>query len=155
VHSPLVDGQGGEAADRLVLFGKSVIGWVLSLAGGKSRAAGSNSRPRRLQHGRSRRIRQVPGNRPAISGAVCYLCHMARPPKPDDPQAQAAALGILERILLFCVASHTEWERAGITGSTVTATVVQGLIARDPAGTLRLTKQGRAVFAALLGEEDE
>ena len=31
----------------------------------------------------------------------------------------------------------------------------QGLIQRDAAGELTLTKQGRAVLAALLGEEDE
>jgi hypothetical protein len=33
--------------------------------------------------------------------------------------------------------------------------VIRGLIERDPAGFLWLTKEGRAVFAALLGEEDE
>jgi hypothetical protein len=31
-----------------------------------------------------------------------------------------------ERILLFCVASGTKWERAGISGVTVTATMVPG-----------------------------
>jgi hypothetical protein len=80
---------------------------------------------------------------------------MAKPPKLDDPQEQAAALGIPERILLFCIASHTEWQRAGITGATATAMVVRGLIVRDAAGELTLTKQGRAVLAALLGEDDE
>jgi hypothetical protein len=80
---------------------------------------------------------------------------MAKPPKLDDPQAQATALSIPERILLFCVASRTEWERAGIAGTTVTAMVVRGLIERDAAGNLYLTKQGRAVLAALLGEDDE
>jgi hypothetical protein len=79
---------------------------------------------------------------------------MAKPPKPADLEV-AASLGVSERLLLFCVASKTEWERAGIMGATVTAMVVRGLIARDPAGTLRLTKGGRAVFAALLGKDDE
>jgi hypothetical protein len=32
--------------------------------------------------------------------------------------------------------------------------VVRGLIARDPAGTLRLTQQGRAELAALLKEDE-
>jgi hypothetical protein len=76
-------------------------------------------------------------------------------PKADSPKAQAAALWIPERLLLFCIASKTEWERAGIAGSTVTAMVVKGLIERNAAAELSLTKQGRAVLAALLGEEDE
>jgi hypothetical protein len=42
-----------------------------------------------------------------------------------------------------------------ITGATLTTMVVKGLIQRDAAGELTLTKQGRAVLAALLGEEDE
>ena len=49
-------------------------------------------------------------------------------PKPDSMILHAEALSVPERILLFCVASKTEWERAGITGATVTAMVVKGLI---------------------------
>jgi hypothetical protein len=75
--------------------------------------------------------------------------------KPDSPEGLAIALSIPERILLFCVASATEWERAGITGATVTAMLVRGLIKRDAGGKLALMKQGRAVLAALLMEEDE
>ena len=56
---------------------------------------------------------------------------------------------------MFCVASRTEWERAGITGATVTAMVIKGLIERDLAGELRLSKHGRAVLAVLMGGEDE
>ena len=78
---------------------------------------------------------------------------MAKPHKLDDPQAQADALRIPERILLFCIASKTERERAGITGAEVTAMVIKGLIGREPTGQLYLTKQGRAVFAALLDED--
>jgi hypothetical protein len=51
--------------------------------------------------------------------------------------------------LLFCVASDTEWERAGITGATITAVIV-GLVQRDPIGRLFLTKQGRDPLDALL-----
>jgi hypothetical protein len=54
--------------------------------------------------------------------------------RPAKPTADAAE-GIPERILLFCVASDTDWEHAGIQ--------------RD-AGRLWLTKVGRAVLAALL-----
>ena len=77
-------------------------------------------------------------------------------PTPDSPAAQAQALSIPARLLLFCVASRTEWERAGITRATVTTTVVRGLIERDVAGGLTITKQqGRAVLAALLKNEGE
>ena len=76
-------------------------------------------------------------------------------PKPDSPAAQAQALSIPARFLLFCVATRIEWERAGITRATVTTTVVRGLIERDAAGELTLTKHGRAVLAALLMEENE
>jgi hypothetical protein len=76
-------------------------------------------------------------------------------PKPDSPAVQAEALSIPERFLLFCIASKTEWERAGITGATVTAMIIKGLIERDAAGKLTLTKQGRAVPAALLMQGGE
>jgi hypothetical protein len=62
----------------------------------------------------------------------------------------APALNIPERILLFCVASGTEWERAGIAGATVTTMVVRGLIERDTSNRLTLTDQGRAALDALL-----
>jgi len=68
-----------------------------------------------------------------------------RPAKADA----APALSIPERVLRFCVASDTDWEHAGITGTTV---IVRGLIQRDPAGRLWLTKEGRAVLAALLAK---
>jgi hypothetical protein len=76
-------------------------------------------------------------------------------PKPDSLAAQAQALSIPARLMLFCVASRTGWERAGITRATVTTPVVRGLIERDIAGGLTITKQGRAVLAALLMDEDE
>jgi hypothetical protein len=75
--------------------------------------------------------------------------------RPDSPEARAAALRTQERILLFCAASLTEWQRAGITGATVTAMVIKGLVERNAAGKLALTKQGRAVLATLLMAEDE
>ena len=64
----------------------------------------------------------------------------------------ARTLSIPERVLLFCVASDTDWEHTGITGTTVTTMIVRGLIQRDPAGRLWLTKEGRAVLAALLAK---
>jgi hypothetical protein len=59
-------------------------------------------------------------------------------------------LSIPERVLLFCVASGTEWERAGVTGPEVTAAIVRGLVQRDPAGQLWLTKEGRTTFKELI-----
>ena len=76
---------------------------------------------------------------------------MARP-KPEGADVQAAALNAPERVLLFYVASGTDWERAGITGTMVTATVIKGLIAREPTGGLYLTKDGRAALRTLMAE---
>jgi hypothetical protein len=72
-----------------------------------------------------------------------------RPAKPTAADAPPA-LNIPERILLFCVASGTDWEHAHITGVTVTAMVVRGLIERDAGGRLTLTPQGRAALDVLL-----
>jgi hypothetical protein len=79
---------------------------------------------------------------------------MARPPKLDDPVAQATALGLAEKLLMFSIASRTEWERAGITSTTVIAMMVKELIEHDAGGQLALTKQGRAVLAALVKEDE-
>jgi hypothetical protein len=74
--------------------------------------------------------------------------------RPADARADATpALTIPERVLLFCVASGTEWERAGITGSTVTAMIVRSLIERDAGNRLALTRQGRAALDALLARD--
>jgi hypothetical protein len=53
-------------------------------------------------------------------------------------------------VLLFCIASGTDWQKASITGATVTAMAVNGLVERDPAARLTLTQQGRVALAALL-----
>ena len=41
--------------------------------------------------------------------------------------AAAPGLSIPERVLLFCIASDTDWEHAGVTGTTVTAMIVRVL----------------------------
>jgi hypothetical protein len=64
----------------------------------------------------------------------------------------AAELSVPERVLLFCVASGTEWAQAGVTGATATAMLVRGLVERDAAGRLELTPQGRAALDALLSK---
>ena len=54
-----------------------------------------------------------------------------------------------ERILLFCVASGTDWQRACIPGEIVTE-MVKSLVVRDALGRLALTNGGRAAARALL-----
>jgi hypothetical protein len=69
----------------------------------------------------------------------------------DPSNIVAADLSTPERVLLFCLASGTEWAEAGVTGATVTAMIVRGLVDRDSAARLVLTSDGRAVLDALLG----
>jgi hypothetical protein len=67
----------------------------------------------------------------------------------------AAGLIVAERVLLFCVASDTDWTAAGVTGSTAQHMMSRGLIERTHLAThLVLTDQGRAVLAALLGKSE-
>ncbi len=58
------------------------------------------------------------------------------------PTTDTTTLGVRERMLLFCIASGTDWQRAGVTGETVTALVVKGLLVRDSVGRLALTDDG-------------
>ena len=73
---------------------------------------------------------------------------MAARSKPDPlltPEA-LASLSVRERVLLFCLASGTDWERAGVTQM-----LIRGVVDRDHAGAhFKLTPFGREVFAALL-----
>jgi len=66
------------------------------------------------------------------------------------PAEAAAPLRVSERMLLFCVASNTDWKHPAIPGEIVTTMVVKGLIERDAAGALILTDCGRAVLRATL-----
>jgi hypothetical protein len=55
------------------------------------------------------------------------------------------------RVLLFCVASDTDWEHAGITGTTVTAMIVR----RSHSARCRAApadEEERAVLAAPLAK---
>jgi hypothetical protein len=47
----------------------------------------------------------------------------------------AAELTVPERLLLFCLASDTDWQAAGITHATALHMMVRGLIERDHAAT--------------------
>jgi hypothetical protein len=71
--------------------------------------------------------------------------------KPPSPEAIAAGLAVSERILLFCLASDTDWRSAGVTHTTAQHLLVRGLIGRDHTGTRYvLSDRGRAVLAAFL-----
>jgi hypothetical protein len=58
---------------------------------------------------------------------------MAKQPTPD-----IASPGVRERSgpLLFCIGSRTDWQRAGVTGETVTALVVRMASANRSGGTV-------------------
>jgi hypothetical protein len=66
------------------------------------------------------------------------------------PENIAADLTVPERMLLFCVASNTDWIRAGVRAVTTRSLLVRGLIERDHVATYRLTDQGSAVLSVLL-----
>jgi hypothetical protein len=71
------------------------------------------------------------------------------------PMQQAVdRCSVPERVLLFCVASGTEWAQAGVTGATATAMLVRGLVEHDALGRLELTPRGRTVLDALLGLDE-
>ena len=55
-------------------------------------------------------------------------------------------------MLLFCIASATDWLLARITAETATALLLKGLLQRDTTGRLSLTDRGRAVLRAMLPE---
>jgi hypothetical protein len=66
-------------------------------------------------------------------------------PKPS-PESIAADLTVQERILLFCLASDTDWQKARVTHATAQHMMVRGWIERDQGATrFVLTEQGRAV----------
>jgi hypothetical protein len=70
------------------------------------------------------------------------------------------ALGVQERILLFCLASGTDWKQAGVTFKTAVDILVMGRRPGLPlvklvnthraGGRLALTDAGRAVLRTLL-----
>ncbi len=67
------------------------------------------------------------------------------------PAEIASDLGVPERVLLFCLASGTDWERAGVMHLTAQQMLVRGFIGRDQgASRFKLTTEGRAVLLALM-----
>jgi hypothetical protein len=66
------------------------------------------------------------------------------------PETIAEGLTAPERVLLFCLASGTQYARIGITHATVQQMIVRNFVERNAAGRLTLTEHGLAVLAALL-----
>jgi hypothetical protein len=72
------------------------------------------------------------------------------PPRPS-PAKISSDLRVPERMMLFCLASGTDWERAGVTHATAQQLLVRGLIDRAATSArFKLTPLGRDVLAALL-----
>jgi hypothetical protein len=67
---------------------------------------------------------------------------------PRKLETVAAGLTVAERMLLFCVASSTSWQSAGVTAETLTKMGEKGLIQRDTVGRSSLTAKGRAALRA-------
>jgi hypothetical protein len=77
---------------------------------------------------------------------------MAKAPATD---IIAAELTVPERVLLFCLASGTDWVKAGVTHSTAQHLIVRNLVERDHAAAdFKLTDQRRSVLDALLGRSN-
>ena len=73
---------------------------------------------------------------------------MAKTPVADSI---AAELTVPEELLLFRLATDTDWQKAGVTHATAQHMMVRDLIERDRGATrFMLTDQGRAVLAATL-----
>jgi hypothetical protein len=62
----------------------------------------------------------------------------------------AVELGVKERVLLFCLASGTDWERAGVRHATAQHMLVRGLIANPDPRDSSSRRSGRDALAALL-----
>jgi len=76
-----------------------------------------------------------------------FSCMPARP----SPAKIASDLRVPERMMLFCLASGTDRERAYVTHATAQQLLVRGLIDRDPGpARFKLTPLGRDVLAVLL-----
>jgi hypothetical protein len=72
---------------------------------------------------------------------------------PDAGEHIAANLSVPERVPLFCVASNTDWVKAGVTPANAQA-MVSHLIECNYTGSYRPTSQGHAVLAALLTSKE-
>ena len=52
-------------------------------------------------------------------------------PARPTPKSIAATLSVPQRLLLFCVASGSDYRKAGINGASVQLAIIRGLVERD------------------------
>jgi hypothetical protein len=72
-------------------------------------------------------------------------------PRPPSPAKIASDLRVQERMMLFCLASGTDWEHAVSLHATPQHLLLRGLIDRTSTpARVKLTPLGRDVLAALL-----
>jgi hypothetical protein len=70
---------------------------------------------------------------------------------PKSPAEIAARLNVHERVLLFCLASGTDWQRAGVHIAAAARLVVSDLVEREQSpARFKLTPLGAEAFAALV-----
>jgi hypothetical protein len=70
--------------------------------------------------------------------------------KAPTPEAIAEGLTAPERVMLLCVGSGTDWQKAGVTHATAQDMMIRGFIERLGAGSFVLTDHGRAVVEAMM-----
>ena len=81
--------------------------------------------------------------------------HGGRGAATRKPERVAADLTLPECILLFCIDTGLDWRKASrVTGATVAAMVLKGLVERDAAGRLSLSGEGRGAVEVLLKVEE-
>jgi hypothetical protein len=73
-------------------------------------------------------------------------------PKRPSQDPTAVDLTVRERILLFCIATRIDWQKAGVPGEIVLDMIEKGLIVDHTFDRLALTMRGRAVLKAMLPE---
>jgi hypothetical protein len=71
-------------------------------------------------------------------------------PEPSPLAPTVFDLTVHERVLLFCVATRTDWQKAGVPGETALNMIEKGLIVDHPFDRLALTMCGRAALKAML-----
>jgi hypothetical protein len=76
------------------------------------------------------------------------------PPDAPPPALLGFRQGLTtsEQNLLFCVASGTDWAKAGIPSAIASVVAVKGLIARETTGQFALTDRGHAALQKLQQE---
>src|SRR5260370_629113 len=70
-------------------------------------------------------------------------------PKRPPQKPTAPDLTVRERVLLFCVASRTDWQKAGVPGETIIEMIEKGLVVDHALDWLALTASGCAVLISL------